>query len=152
MKKTLLIALLLAAFAPIFAFEYTYEGNTLEYTILSDNTVSVKHGRKAPQGKLVIPEVVSDGNIEIFDPNYTYKRTVIENAMVREMLQLVMKDGKLVVELPTLNEIKKYLQLELKTLYSEIKRFDNPHVYYVDLSQKLWNLKNDLILKYKKVN
>ena len=97
-------------------------------------------------------EVVSDGNIEIFDPNYTYKRTVIENAMVREMLQLVMKDGKLVVELPTLNEIKKYLQLELKTLYSEIKRFDNPHVYYVDLSQKLWNLKNDLILKYKKVN
>ena len=82
----------------------------------------------------------------------TYKRTVIENARVREMLQLVMKDGKLVVELPTLNEIKKYLQLELKTLYSEIKRFDNPHVYYVDLSQKLWNLKNDLILKYKKVN
>ena len=43
-------------------------------------------------------------------------------------------------------------QLELKTLYSEIKRFDNPHVYYVDLSQKLWNLKNDLILKHKKVN
>ena len=65
MKKTLLIALLLAAFAPIFAFEYTYEGNTLEYTILSDNTVSVKHGTAKLKGIVKVPAQVVDPNTDI---------------------------------------------------------------------------------------
>ena len=65
MKKTLLIALLLAAFAPIFAFEYTYEGNTLEYTILSDNTVSVKHGTAKLKGIVKVPAQVVDPNTSI---------------------------------------------------------------------------------------
>lgn len=94
-------------------------------------------------------EKLKDGDIEIFDPNFTYKRMVIEEAKVRPMLNIIIKDGKLVKELPTLQETKQYLQLELKTLYTEIKRFDNPHTYYVDLSQKLWGLRNDLIHKYK---
>ncbi len=65
MKKTLLIALLLAAFAPIFAFEYTYEGNTLEYTILSDNTVSVKYGTTKLKGIVKVPAQVVDPNTDI---------------------------------------------------------------------------------------
>lgn len=65
MKKTLLIALLLAAFAPIFAFEYTYEGNTLEYTILSDNTVSVKYGTAKLKGIVKVPAQVVDPNTDI---------------------------------------------------------------------------------------
>lgn len=65
MKKTLLIALLLAAFAPIFAFEYTYEGNTLEYTILSDNTVSVKCGTAKLKGIVKVPAQVVDPNTDI---------------------------------------------------------------------------------------
>ncbi len=65
MKKTLLIALLLAAFAPIFAFEYTYEGNTLEYTILSDNTVSVKYGTAKLKGVVKVPAQVVDPNTDI---------------------------------------------------------------------------------------
>ena len=97
-------------------------------------------------------EIIEDGNIEIFDPNFTYKRTVIEEAKVREMLNIVIKDGKLVSPFPSISEIKEYLQLELKTLYDEVKRFDNPHTYYVDLSTKLWNLKNELIHKLKKIN
>ena len=97
-------------------------------------------------------EKLENGDIEIFDPNFTYKRTVVENATVRPMLNLIIKDGKLVNELPTLEETKQYLQLELKTLYDEVKRFDNPHEYYVDLSQKLWDLRNDLIHKFKKIN
>lgn len=97
-------------------------------------------------------EVVENGDIEIFDPNFTYKRTVIENATVRKMLNIIIKDGNLVEPLPTLKETKQYLQLELKTLYDEVKRFDNPHEYYVDLSQKLWDLRNDLIHKFKKIN
>lgn len=65
MKKTLLIALLLAAFAPIFAFEYTYEGNKLEYTILSDNTVSVKYGTAKLKGIVKVPAQVVDPNTDI---------------------------------------------------------------------------------------
>ena len=65
MKKTLLIALLLAAIAPAFAFEYTYEGNTLEYTILSDNTVSVKYGTTKLKGIVKVPAQVVDPNTDI---------------------------------------------------------------------------------------
>ena len=97
-------------------------------------------------------ENIENGDIEIFDPNFTYKRTVIENAKVRPMLNIIIKDGKLVEPLPTLQETKQYLQLELKTLYDEIKRFENPHAYYVDLSQKLWDLRTELIHKFKKIN
>ena len=68
------------------------------------------------------------------------------------MLNIIIKDGKLVEKLPTLQETKQYLQLELKTLYDELKRFENPHDYYVDLSQKLWDLRNELIHKFKKIN
>lgn len=97
-------------------------------------------------------ENIENGDIEIFDPNFTYKRTIIENATVRPMLNIIIKDGKLVEKLPTLQETKQYLQLELKTLYDELKRFENPHDYYVDLSQKLWDLRNELIHKFKKIN
>lgn len=65
MKKTWLIALLLAAFAPIFAFEYTHEGNTLEYTILTENTVSVKYGTAKLKGIVKVPEQVVDPNTKI---------------------------------------------------------------------------------------
>lgn len=97
-------------------------------------------------------EKVENGDIEIFDPNFTYKRTVIENATVRPMLNIIIKDGNLIEPLPTLQETKQYLQLELKTLYDEVKRFENPHDYYVDLSQKLWYLRTELIHKFKKIN
>ena len=46
----------------------------------------------------------------------------------------------------TLAEIKAYCTAELDTLWDEVKRFDNPHNYYVDLSPKLWNLKHDLLM------
>ena len=57
----------------------------------------------------------------------------------------IFKAGKLVYDRPTLAEIKAYCAYELDTLWDEVKRFDNPHNYYVDLSEKLWNLKNDLL-------
>ena len=97
-------------------------------------------------------EKVENGDIEIFDPNFTYKRIIIENATVRPMLNIIIKDGNLIEPLPTLQETKQYLQLELKTLYDEVKRFENPHDYYVDLSQKLWDLRTELIHKFKKIN
>ena len=65
MKKILLVALLLAAFTPTFAFEYTYEGNTLEYTPLTENTVSVKYGTAKLKGVVKVPAQVVDLNTDI---------------------------------------------------------------------------------------
>ena len=57
----------------------------------------------------------------------------------------IFKNGELVYKIPTLPEIKAYCQQQIDTLWDEVKRFDNPHTYYVDLSQKLWQIKYDLL-------
>ena len=46
---------------------------------------------------------------------------------------------------PQLEEIRAYCQQQVDTLWDEVKRFDNPHTYYVDLSRKLWTIKNDML-------
>ena len=66
--------------------------------------------------------------------------------MPRELQVPVFRNGELVYQLPTLNEIRCLLpRAELDTLWDEVKRFDNPHTYYVDLSQKLWEIKYRLL-------
>ena len=55
----------------------------------------------------------------------------------------------LVYDEPTINERREYCKVDFNTFYPEIKRLDNPHEYYVDLSEKLLNLKQELIIKYK---
>ena len=57
--------------------------------------------------------------------------------------------GELVYDMPTLDEIQRYCQAQMETLWDEVKRFDNPHNYYVDLSQKLWDIKYDLLTHHK---
>ncbi|HOH17771.1 MAG TPA: nicotinate phosphoribosyltransferase, partial [Bacilli bacterium] len=59
-------------------------------------------------------------------------------------------NGKLVYPLPDIEEIRAYCQAELETLWDEVKRFENPHNYYVDLSQKLWDIKNTMIEQAKR--
>ena len=61
----------------------------------------------------------------------------------------VFQGGQLVYQLPSLEEIRAYCRREVDSLWDEVKRFDNPHNYYVDLSQKLWNTKYDLITHHK---
>ena len=51
--------------------------------------------------------------------------------------------------MPTLDEIKDYCAKEIDLLWDEVKRFENPHAYYVDLSEKLWNIKKDLLSRFK---
>ena len=58
----------------------------------------------------------------------------------------VFRGGKLVYDLPDLEEIRAYCAQQLDTLWDEVKRFENPHGYYVDLSQKLWDIRNDLLI------
>lgn len=85
--------------------------------------------------------------IEIFDPEYTWKRKTLENFTAEELLVPIFEGGKLVYELPTLEEIREHHKKEIDGMWEEVKRFTNPHNYYVDLSQKLWDIKNDLLTK-----
>ena len=91
-------------------------------------------------------EVVDDTkDLEIFDPSATWKRKTVYDFTARELLVPIFKNGELVYDLPTLDEIQKYCAQQIDTLWDEVKRFDNPHTYYVDLSQKLWDIKYDLL-------
>ena len=60
------------------------------------------------------------------------------------------KNGEQIEETPTLENIRAYCAAGLETLWDEVKRFENPHTYYVDLSQKLWDIKNELLESRKK--
>lgn len=90
--------------------------------------------------------------LEIFDPEYTWKRTVLENYTAREMLVPIFEKGELVYNLPPLEEIRDHCAREIATMWKEVLRFENPHEYYVDLSEELWNLKSTMISKYIKGN
>jgi nicotinate phosphoribosyltransferase len=83
----------------------------------------------------------------IFDPEDTWKQRTLTNFTVRELLVPVFKQGDLVYKEPALQEIQTYCQQEIETLWDEVKRFENPHIYNVDLSKKLWNLKRELLAK-----
>jgi len=90
-------------------------------------------------------EVVDGQPVELFDPAATWKRQTVTEYTVRELLQPVFCGGELVYDRPSLQEIRAYCDGQVETLWDEVKRFDNPHNYYVDLSQKLWDLKNELL-------
>ena len=93
-------------------------------------------------------ETVDDSqDIEIFDPEATWKRKTVYNYTAKELQVQVFKDGELVYKCPELSEIRNYCLEQVDTLWDEIKRFDNPQNYYVDLSQKLWDIKYGLLKK-----
>ena len=94
----------------------------------------------------VYDETVDDSqDMEIFDSDATWKTKTVYNFTARELQVPIFKDGKLVYDLPTLEEIRTYCMEQVDTLWDEVKRFDNPHTYYVDLSQKLWDIKYGLL-------
>lgn len=93
-------------------------------------------------------ETINDNEpYEIFDPQHTWKRKTISNFYAKEMLVKYIENGKLTVKLPDVNKIRDYCKAQLDTLWDEVTRFENPHTYYVDLSQKLWDIKNSLLNK-----
>lgn len=83
--------------------------------------------------------------ITLFDPVYTWKKKTFENYRVEEILKPIYEKGKLVYKTPTVMESKKYCAEQVGRLWDEVKRFENPQTYYVDLSQKLWNVKHSLL-------
>jgi len=97
----------------------------------------------------LVDEIIDDSKpYIIFDPVHTWKKKTLTNFTAVELQKPIFKDGEQVYTSPSLNEIRKYSSIQLSTLWSEVKRFSNPHQYYVDLSPKLWNMKHDLIEKY----
>lgn len=92
-------------------------------------------------------ENVLEGEYTVFDPTNTWKKKVLTNYYVKELQTKIFDNGNLVYTSPTLKEIAEYSKCELNTFWDEIKRIDNPHKYFVDLSQNLWNLKQDMLNK-----
>ena len=96
-------------------------------------------------------EVIDDNKpYEIFDPEHTWKRKTVENFLAVELKKQYFKNGELIHEMPRLDQIRDYCRVALDTLWDEVKRFENPHEYYVDLSQKLWDVKNELLKTSRK--
>jgi len=94
-------------------------------------------------------EVMDDTKpYEIFDPDHIWKRKIVTNFRAVELQEKLFENGKSIAKQRDLNEIKGYCLQQVDTLWDEVTRFENPHQYYVDLSQKLWNEKSRLISEY----
>lgn len=87
----------------------------------------------------------------LFDPDFTWKRKEIENFVARKLLVPIFENGKLVYNEPTVEEIRDYCSEQIDNLWEEVKRFENPHTYYVDLSEELWRVRKNLIEEHKGV-
>lgn len=81
----------------------------------------------------------------LFDPNHTWKRKTVENFHAVPLLTQIFKDGQCVYTPRALKAIKAYCAAQVDTLWEEVTRFENPHSYYVDLSQQLWEEKNRML-------
>lgn len=85
----------------------------------------------------------------IFDPEHTWKKKTITDFYSRELLKPVFVKGKCVYESPDIDVLREYCKIEVDGLWDEVKRFENPHTYYVDLSENLWRMKHSLLEKYQ---
>jgi nicotinate phosphoribosyltransferase len=93
-------------------------------------------------------ETVDDsGDFEIFDPEAVWKRKTVYNFEAKPLQVPIFRNGELVYDLPDLPTIRAYCADQVDTLWPEIQRFDNPQSYYVDLSQKLWDIKQRMLLE-----
>ena len=100
-----------------------------------------------------LPEECAEGEgYEIFDPNAIWKRKTLTNFYAKNIRVPLFLNGECVYQSPSIDDIKKYCEEQMKTLWDEMLRFENPQTYYVDLSQALWDMKEELLNKatYKK--
>lgn len=135
-------------------------GNIIPKIKISENTAKItnphfkrvlryydKESGKALADELCLrDEVVSENEPHtIFDQSAEWKTKTLTNFTVRDLQVKVFSNGKLVYDLPKLSDIKKYCEQQVDTLWDEVKRFENPHTYYVDLSKRLWKEKHRLL-------
>lgn len=161
--------LITAASAPVFGAVYKLAAVEKDGTItpkvkLSDNVskITIPGDKKVwrlydnETGKAIADvltcndETIDDSQpYEIFDREHTWKRKMCENFTAVELLRPIYEKGKLVYKKPELSDIRNYCAEQLDTLWDEVKRFDNPHGYYVDLSQKLWDIRDGMLKMQK---
>ncbi len=143
---------------------YGEDGNEIPKIKLSENAAKItnpcnkklvrfysKDNDKAIADLILLnDESIPDGSdYEIFDPEHTWKRKTITNYYARELLVPLFKNGELVYNCPHIDEIRTYCAKQIDGIWNEVKRFENPHTYYVDLSKKLWDIKQNLLSKHK---
>ncbi len=85
---------------------------------------------------------------EIFDPSNTWKRKTITNFEAKELQTMIFKNGERVYNPPSLGEIREHCKSSVEKIWDEVRRFENPHEYYVDMSQKLWDIRYELLSGY----
>ena len=161
--------LITSASSPLFGGVYKLsaiekDGKTVPKINLSENVrkITIPSSKQVyrlidkDSGKAIADVLTLDDDIidetkpyVLFDPDFTWKRKEIENFVTRKLLVPIFKGGKKVYEEPSLKEIRDYCLRQTDTLWDEVKRFENPHKYYVDLSKNLWAERNGLIEKFK---
>jgi nicotinate phosphoribosyltransferase len=101
----------------------------------------------------VYDETIDESSpLELFDPVQVWKTKTVTNFTAKELLVPIFKNGECVYESPSIHEIRDYCKAQIMTLWDEVKRFENPHRYYVDLSRKLWDIKQELLMNRGKNN
>ncbi|EGT3617631.1 nicotinate phosphoribosyltransferase [Clostridium perfringens] len=96
-------------------------------------------------------KIDTDKPLEIFDPIHVWKRKTLTDYYVKDLLVKIFENGKACYKNPSVMEIRDYAKKECEKLWPEILRFENPHNYYVDLSNGLWNLKHNLLHRYSNI-
>lgn len=138
-------------------------GNTIPKIKISENVTKIttpcnkevyrfydKETGKAEADVLTVAGEVIDESKPylLFDPNYTWKQKEIENFEAKPLLQKIFENGKCLVEERSAKEIQEYCKAQLDTLWDECLRFEHPHIYWVDYSQKLYDTKFNLFKEY----
>ncbi len=87
-------------------------------------------------------------NFEIFDPLESWKRKKLNNFYAQKLLEPIFQKGVCVYECPPLSQVRQYCLQQIDLLWDEVKRFENPHRYYVDLSYNLWSERERLLQEH----
>lgn len=90
-------------------------------------------------------KISSDEPYELFDPEHTWKRKVVSDFVAKKLQVKIFEKGRQVYQSPTVKEISDYRAEQVGSLWDEVTRFENPHTYYVDLSEQLWDLRHELL-------
>ncbi len=105
-----------------------------------------KNGMASADLLAVYDEVIdTSAPLEIFNPEETWKRKTFTEYTLRELQVPIFKGGECVYESPSVKEIREYCLAEVATLWDEVRRFENPHRYYVDLTRRLWDIKREML-------
>ena len=105
-----------------------------------------KNGMATADLLTVYDEVINTAEpLELFDPQETWKRKTVTDYTLRELQVPIFVGGECVYESPSVATIREYCMNEVAHLWEEVRRFENPHRYYVDLSKKLWDIKRELL-------